>query len=167
MRLLARSLMPHAWLRGEFDLASFELTSEHAELEAQKAFEVYVYVCMCMYVYACGAGGSEGVRGGAAPTIRLTSHLSRLTPHLSPLTSHLSPLTPDPSPLTSQTLTQVRWAGCSTPPAHWLQQLLWVGAWVPYWMRLVLMVPLYGLAACMLAGASLVHVHVHVHVYTH
>ena len=30
-------------------------------------------------------------------------------------------------------------------------QLFWVGAWVPFWMRLVLMLPLYALAACVLA----------------
>ena len=45
----------------------------------------------------------------------------------------------------------LRWAGCSTPPEHWLLQLFWVGAWVPYWMRLVLMLPLYSAAALMLA----------------
>lgn len=45
----------------------------------------------------------------------------------------------------------LRWAGCSTPPEHWLLQLFWVGAWVPYWMRLVLMLPLYSTAALVLA----------------
>ena len=44
----------------------------------------------------------------------------------------------------------LRWAGCSTPPEHPVLQLFWVGAWVPFWMRLVLMLPLYSLATAYL-----------------
>ena len=53
--------------------------------------------------------------------------------------------------VTGCALLWLRWAGCSMPPEHWLPQLIWVGAWVPYWMRLVLMLPLYSAAALVLA----------------
>ena len=34
------------------------------------------------------------------------------------------------------------WAGCAAPPDDdWMAQALWVGAWVPYWMRLCLSRP--------------------------
>ena len=34
-------------------------------------------------------------------------------------------------------------------------QILWVGAWVPFWMRLALMLPLYAIAAIVLALSDL------------
>jgi len=43
------------------------------------------------------------------------------------------------------------WAGCSRPPDSLVGQLLWVGAWVPYWMRLCVMLVAYPIAALLLA----------------
>jgi hypothetical protein len=45
----------------------------------------------------------------------------------------------------------IKWAGCSRPPASMLGQLFWVGAWVPYWMRLCAMLFGYPAAALLLA----------------
>lgn len=45
----------------------------------------------------------------------------------------------------------LRWAGCSTPPEHPVLQMAWVGAWVPFWMRMLLQLPLYTLAVFVLA----------------
>ena len=39
LRRLAAALLPYSWLRVHFDSASFELTSEAAEAEAQRSFE--------------------------------------------------------------------------------------------------------------------------------
>ena len=44
------------------------------------------------------------------------------------------------------------WAGCTAPPDDsWVLQALWVGAWVPYWMRLFLMPLFYGPALLLLS----------------
>lgn len=48
----------------------------------------------------------------------------------------------------------VRWAGCSTPPEHPILQMLWVSAWVPFWARLLLMLPLYAAAVLVLTLRS-------------
>ena len=45
------------------------------------------------------------------------------------------------------------WASCSAPPeAPAAAQLLWVGAWLPYWLRFVLMIPLYAITAVVLVA---------------
>ena len=54
--------------------------------------------------------------------------------------------------LTICALLWLNWAGCSTPPGHPLLQMLWVGAWLPFWMRMLLMLPLYLLAVAALAA---------------
>ena len=43
--------------------------------------------------------------------------------------------------------------GAARPPeASVVAQLLWVGAWVPYWLRFVLMIPLYAITAVVLVA---------------
>ena len=54
--------------------------------------------------------------------------------------------------VTGCALLWLRWAGCSMPPEHPVLQMVWVGAWVPFWMRLIFMLPLYTLAALLLAA---------------
>ena len=55
-------------------------------------------------------------------------------------------------------LVWLQWAGCSTPPDSTLLQLLWMSAWVPYWMRLALLPVLYSAAALALCALGQRHV---------
>lgn len=52
-------------------------------------------------------------------------------------------------------LVWVQWAGCSSPPESMLSQLLWMSAWVPYWMRLALMPLFYSVAALLMCALGL------------